>query len=252
MAETPVKPTPKSPEPVSHTPKVDGFKIKGKLKGSLKEVASNLRTLSFLEVAQEKEAVNAVYIESRDINKSPYLFSIIKIGEEWVEVLYSIPPEIAPRKRRLDVLRYLLNILSLVESVYSVDNKLVYQILENSVKEISESVTLEYSKLYTAYDTLKKDFDDVQKKYNRVSEENKALTTRNYDLKGKNDELLLRLKELEGMSDDALKSKLQEWIVEHNGEINVNEFAKTFKVEEGRIENVLNRLVSEGYLETLQ
>ncbi len=235
-----------------HMPKVDGFKIKGSLKGSLKEVADLLRTLSFLEVAQEKEAVNAVYIESRDINKSPYLFSILKIKEDEIEVLYSIPGEIAPKKRKLDVIRYFVNIISLIEPAYKMDNKLIYQLLENVIKEMGESVTLDYSKLYTSYDTIKKDLEDMRKKTSRLTEENKALTTRNYDLKNKNDELMLALKDLQSLSDDALKAKLQEWIIEHNGEINVNEFAKLYKVGETRVEQILNRLVSEGYLQATQ
>lgn len=233
-------------------PQVDGFKVKGSLKGSLKEVSDLLRTLSFLEVAQEKEAVNAVYVESRDINKSPYLFSVLKIKEDEVELLFSIPQEIAPKKRKLDMVRYLINIISLLEQVYKVDNKLVYQLIENSIKEMGESVTLDYSKLYTAYDTLKKEIEDMRKKTSRLTEENKALTTRNYDLKNKNDELLLAVKDLQNMSDETLKSKLQEWVIEHNGELNLNEFAKLYKVNESRVEQALNRLVSEGYLEATQ
>ena len=135
---------------------------------------------------------------------------------------------------------------------YKVDNQLVYQLIENAVKEMTESVTLDYSKLYTAYDTIKKDHDDTKKRFARTLEENKAFSTRNYELKNRNDELLLALKSLEGMSDESLKAKLQEWIVEHNGEINVNEFSRTHKVGEGRVEDMLNRLVSEGYLEVMR
>src|SRR3990167_5193063 len=103
---------------VQSQPSVDGFKIKGTLRGTIQDVASLLRTVSFLEVAPEKDAVNAVYVESRDINKAPYLFSILRIKEDEIELIYSVPPEIAPKKRRLDMIRYLLNILSLVENYY--------------------------------------------------------------------------------------------------------------------------------------
>lgn len=233
-------------------PKVDGFKIKAKLKGSLKDAAELLRTISFLEVAAEKDAVNAVYVESRDIKKNPYLFSILKIKKSELEVLYTIPPEIAPRKRKLDVIRYLLNILSLVEDVYSVDTKVVYQLLETAVKDLLDSVTMDYSKLYTTYDSLKKETDDLKKKVERLESQNEALMTQNYELKSSNDEMSLRIKELEGMSDDILKGKLQEWVLEHDGEINILEFTKIHKVAESRVERMLNRLVAEGYLEVLR
>ena len=150
------------------------------------------------------------------------------------------------------MIRYLLNIFSLVEPVYEVDTKTLYQLVENAVKELTSSVTMDYSKLYTAYDSLKKDVDDLRKKVDRLNDQNQALTTKNYELKSQNDELHIRIGELEGLSDDALKAKLQEWITEHNGSIVIPEFTKLYKVSDARVEELLNRLVSEGYLEVVQ
>lgn len=236
-----------------HPPQVDAFKIKGKLvKGKPKDLATILRSISFLEIAPEKDILNVIYVESRDIDKNPYLFSIVKIKEDEVEVLYTIPPEIGPKKRKVDVIRYLLNILSLVESYYQVDNKTLYQLIENAIKELAGSVTMDYTKLYTAYDSLKKEVDDYRKKVDRLTEQSQALTSQNYELKSQNDEYKLRVQQLEGLSDDALKTKLQEWISERSGAINIPEFAKLFKVSEARVEDMLNKLVNEGYLEVVQ
>ncbi len=233
-------------------PKVDGFRISGKLKGSFKEITAVLRTITFLEVAQEKDVVNVVYTESRDINKNPYLFSITRIREEEIEVRYSIPPEISPRKRRVDVIRYLLNILSLIEENYSVETRVLFQLLEGAVKELTSAVTMDYSKLYTSYDSVRKEADDQAKRVVRLKEQNAALTAKNYELKSGNDELRIRISELESLSDDALKAKLQEWILEHNGSINISEFTRVFKVSDSRVEQMLNRLMSEGYLEVVE
>ncbi|MBI5046786.1 hypothetical protein HZC07_03575 [Candidatus Micrarchaeota archaeon] len=235
-----------------HPPQVDGFKIKGKMKGEVKDIAAVLRSLSFLEVAPEKDAINVIYVENRDINRNPYLFSIIKISGGEMEVLYSIPSEIGPKKRRMDVIRYLLNVLSLVENAFVVDNKTLYQLVENAVKELTSSVTMDYSKLYTSYDSIKKELEDYKKRVERLTDQNKALSGRNYELKAQNDELALRVDQLEALSDETLKTRIQEWIVEHNGAINVSEFTKTHKVAEGRVEEMLNRLVSEGYIEAVQ
>ena len=238
----------KKKDEVKAEPSVDGFKLSGKLTGTFKELASTLRTLSFLEVAQEKEAVNAAYVESRDIKKDPYLFSIAKITKDNIDVVYSIPPGIGPRRRRLDIIRYLLNVLSVIEPYYKVDNKVIYQLMENSVKDVSESVSLDYSRLYTSYDTLKKEVRDLRLRVTRLRDENEALRNKNYELKTKNDELMIELRKLETLSDSALKTKLQEWIAEHNGEIDVNEFSRMYKVPERKVENALNELVSSGYL----
>lgn len=241
------KPTPQLNK---SSPGVDGFKLKASLKGKMEDISSALRTVSFLEVGAERDAVNAAYIESRDINKMPYLFSILKIKNDELEIVYTIPSEISPKKRRLDMIRYLLNILSLIEPYYKVETTSIYQLIENAVKEISEIVSLDYSKLYTSYDTLKKELDDTKRKLGRFTQENQSLTNRNFELKNKNDEVMLRLKDLETYSDDILKAKIAEWIVEHNGEINIYEFSKVFKVQETRIEQMLNVLMNEGYIES--
>jgi len=241
----------KPAQTIGREPTVDGFRIKGELTGSFNDITELLRTISFLEIAPEKEAVNVVYVESRDINKNPYLFSVIKIKKDEIEVLYSIPPEISPRKRRIDVIRYLLNILSVIEKEYTVENKILYQVLDDAVKELTDSVTMEYSKLYTAYDSLKKEEIDLRKKTERLEDQVEALTNQNYELKAENDELKLRLSQLETLSDETLKAKLQEWIMEHNGTINISEFSKIYKVSETKIEEMLNKLVSDGYLEVV-
>ena len=234
------------------TPQVDSFKISGKRRGQYRDMASALRSVSFLEVAPEKDALNVAYVESRDIDKNPYLFSIVKIEDDGISVIYSIPPNISPTKRRMDVIRYLFNILTLVEKLYEVDDKILFQLIEKSSAELLESVSVDYSKLYTSYDSLKKQVGDLKKKSDTLTEQNTELTSQNYELKAYNDELLIRLKELEGLSDEALKAKLQEWILEHNGEINVIEFSKVHKVTEKRVEEVLNELVNEGYLEVVR
>ncbi len=249
---TVTKPKP-GQQPESRSPQVDAFKLKGKLaRGRLKDLAELLRSISFLEIAPEKDVLNVLYVESRDISKSPYLFSILKIKEDGLDVLYTIPPEIGPNKRRIDVIRYLLNILALLEGSYEVDQKTLYQLLENAMKELTGAVSMDYTKLFTAYDSLQKEVDDYKKKVARLAEQNQALTSQNYELKGRNDELAIRVKQLEGLSESALKAKLQEWIAEHNGAISVTEFAKLYSVSEARVEEMLNKLINEGYLEATQ
>lgn len=230
-------------------PKADAIKLKGTLKKDFKDIVGVLRTVSFLEVAQEKDSVSAAYVESRDINKMPYLFSILKITTDEVSLVYSIPPEIAPKKRRLDMVRYMLNILSLLESVFSVDQKTIYQMIEVATKEMGEGLTMEQSKLLVAYDTLKKEHDVVGRRLERLNDENEALRRKNFELKEKNDELMLRTQDLETLSDATLKMRLQEWISDHNGEINIYEFCKVYKVSETRAEETLNRLMGEGYIQ---
>ena len=233
-------------------PQIDSFSIKAKKKGDYKKIAELLRTISFIEVAVEKNAIDVLYVESRDINKNPYIFSLIKLMDDKLDVVYTIPKGMSPTKRKMDVIRYLLNILTLIDDEYEVDDKVLYQLIEKSIADILDSISMDYSKLYTAYDSLKKEVVDLRKKADRLTNQNEELSTQNYELKSYNDELKIKLKQLQGMSDALLKSKLQEWITEHNGEINVLEFSKVYSISESRVEQMLNELVNEGYLDVVK
>ncbi len=242
----------KEKKELTRKPAVDSFKIGGKLTGSLKNVAKMLSTISFLEVTLESNAINSAYVENRDINGKPYLFSLTKITKDEIEVLYSIPPTIAPKKRRIDVIRQLLNILNIISDEYLVKNKIVYNLIEKAIKDIGELVNKKTAAIYVEYDTLKNE-NKILKKKTRVSEkEISELKRINYELKDTNNTLALKVQKYETPSDEALKVRLQEWIKDHNGKINIHDFIvvhlKGTNVAESRVEQILNELVTGGHL----
>ncbi len=230
-------------------PRVDGFKVFARMKGTLRDVDAKLRTVSFMEVVAERDCVSAAYVESRDIEKNPYTFTLFKFRSDSIEVLYTIPPGAAPKKRKLDMVRYFLNVLTALGSTYSVENSMVYQLLDAALREINDFVSLDYNKLYASCDAMKKDYEDMLRRLKRTQTELDALKRQNYELKMKNDELAVRLNKLEAMSDDTLKEKLEEWLAEHNGEINVTEFSRMYRVPEARAEEMLDALVRDGYVQ---
>jgi len=239
------------PEAVA-IPKVDGFRIEGRMAGRAEDIANALRSVSSLKVAKEKGAVSAAYVESRDINKNPYTFSVIRFDKDAVDVVYTIPPSVSPTRRRMDILRHLLNTLTLVSGHYQVDPKLLLQLLEQTVKEIDDYATNDYKQLYSTYDTMKSEVESLRRNYSLMKKQVASLSRENYDLKNENDELKLRLEGLQGMSDGVLKAKVQDWIIDHGGQINIPEFSRVFKVPEARVEQVLDELVKGGFLEIVQ
>ncbi|MEM4554774.1 MAG: hypothetical protein QXT25_02925 [Candidatus Anstonellaceae archaeon] len=235
---------------LSAEPKVGGFRIQAKRLKEPREIAEKISELSFLQMAIDKDSLVVLNVESRDIQKNPYLFSIIYFRPTTIEALYSCPPNIAPKKRRIDVLRHCLNLLTIADDAYKIEMKQVFQLVEASFADMIEYVSLDYDKLFALYDNLKTDFAVLQKKYNEAKEASASLSKENYELKTKNDELTLKLKSLETFSDTVLALKIQEWLAEHKGEINIADFAKVYNVPETRVEQMLNKLVTEGYLET--
>ena len=233
-------------------PRVDGFKIFANLEGTFKDVESKLRTVSSLETVVEKDCLSAAYIESRDIEKNPYIFAIFKFKKDSVEVMYTIPPTEAPKKRKSSMVRYFLNLITVVGNNYSIDPRLVYQLLDATLKEMQESISMDYNKLYASYDNIKKDYETSSRRLKKMAEGMDLLKKENYELRTNGDELTLRVKQLESMSEETLKEKLQAWISEHNGDMNVTEFSKFYRVPETRVEEVLNALVNEGLIQSLE
>lgn len=233
-------------------PTVDSFKIGGKLKGTLKDVAKKLSTISFLEIAVESSAVNSAYVESRDINNKPYLFSLMKIKKEEINVVYSIPRTMAPRKRRIDVIRQLLNILNVIDEYYEVESKTIYNLIERAIKDVGELVDKKTASMYVEYDTMKNESRILNKKLRVFEKEVEELKNTNYDLREKTNTMELKLKEYETPSDETIKVKVQEWLKAHDGRISIPDFVSVYlagnKMGEARVEKVLNELVTEGYL----
>ena len=229
---------------------VAGFRLTARRTKGTSELSAHFSELAFLEMSVDGDTLTVLNVENRDIQKNPYLFSIIYFRPAIIEVMYTCLPTMSPKKRRIDVLRHFLNLMTIAEDCYSVDMKQVYQLLEASVTDMTEYVTADYDKLYSLYDNLKTEYSSQQKKIKDLSDASASLSKENYELKSRNDELALKLKGLETFSDSVLALKIQEWLGEHKGEINIADFSKVYNVPESRVEQMLNKLVTEGYLET--
>ncbi|VVB99008.1 Uncharacterised protein [uncultured archaeon] len=237
-------------QPAASAPSVGGFRLQGRRTKSPQEISKRFSELAFLEMSSEKDTLSVLNVESRDIQKNPFLFSIIYFRPEVIEVNYTCLAAMSPKKRRIDVLRHFLNLLTIAEDCYEFEMKQIFQLLEASVADMTEYVSLDYDRVYSLYDNLKTDYSGQQKKIKELSEGNAQLSKENYELKSRNDELTLKLRSLETFSDSVLSLKIQEWLSEHKGEINIADFSKVYNVPENRVEQMLNKLVTEGYLET--
>lgn len=229
-------------------PFVEGFKIDAKMLKGREEIINAISPLQFLDIVETKTGIVAINIERRDIQKNPYLFSITYLNPDSIEIIYSYSPEESPKKRRLEVLRYFLNFTTLLEDVYFINHKQLYQIIDNFMSRLLEYTSSTYEELFSKYDSVKEECDRIKKQLIEVTSANEALRKSNMELKEQQNELLLRIKELETVSDDVLFSRIQTWLDEHNYEINISDFAKLNKVSEQRVEEILNKMVREGYL----
>ena len=244
--------TPSSPATaaVPAVPTVSGFRVAAKRTRMLPDISQRLSELSFLEMSTEKDALLVLNVESRDIQRNPFLFSVVSFLPNSIEAKYTCMPSTSPKRRRIEVLRHFLNLLTITEDCYVVKMQDIYQLLEAAVSDMTEYSSVEYDRLFGMYDSQKSESASMQKKLRDANDASASLSKENFDLKSKNDELTLKLRSLETFSDPVLSLKIQEWLSEHKGEINIVDFSKVYNVPENRVEQMLNKLVTEGYIES--
>jgi len=228
------------------------FKFNAKRKVTKEQILKLMERIPDAEIVDMKDSVAIIKIDSRDIDGAPYLFSILYLNPDSIEMMYTVTPEISMRKRQLELLRYTTNILALLKDAYDVDLGSYMQVLDIFLEEIREFATSDYEKIYTKYDALLAKEEELLKQIEKYKESNEKISKDLIELREERDELKLRISELEKFSDDALMLKVQEWVREHGNEINIGEFCKTYKVSESRVEQILNKMVREGYLETVR
>ena len=229
-------------------PLVEGFRIEARRIKDVDDIISALSPLQFLDIIKTQNSVVLVNVERRDIRKEPYLFSIIYLNPTSLEVVYSYVPDISPKKRRLEIVRYLLNVTTLLENVYFINHVQLYQVIDSILSRLFEYTASAYDEIFFRYDALKEEVERLRKVVKELQEANEKLGKANMTYKDNENDFLLRIKELESLSDEILMSKIQSWLSEHGYEINISDFARINKVSEARVEQVLNKMVREGYV----
>jgi len=229
-------------------PLVEGFRIEARRIKDIDEIIAALSPLQFLNIIKTQNSVVLVNVERRDIRKEPYLFSIIYLNPSSLEVVYSYVPDVSPKKRRLEVVRYLLNVATLLENVYFINHIQLYQVIDGILSRLFEYTASAYDELFSRYDALKEEVERLRRIVKEFQEANEKLSKANIEYKEKENDFLLRIRELETFSDEILISRIQSWLADHGYEINISDFARVNKISEARVEQVLNKMVREGYL----
>ena len=188
-------------------------------------------------------------IESRDIQKNPFLFFIITLKPDTISVQYSIAQDTSEKMRRLYVIKNLLGILSLITDLYYADPAGTYQYVDSAIDDMLNSLSQNYSALFNNYDSLFNEYRELKRLNIELTASNKNLTVQAAQLSAENRDLKNRLSSLETFSDESLMVMIEDWIDAHNNTIDLMEFSKTYKISPPRVEQMLNKMVSTGYIE---
>ncbi len=236
-------------EAVLEEPKISEFILSAKLLGTMAEIGQRASSLNLFEVRQENDSLILIDVESRDIQKNPYLFFIFTLKSTSLSIQYSIAKDTSERIRHLFIMKTLAGLLSLIYDVYQVDGKNFYQHIDSSIDSVLQSLSQSYSTLFGNYDSLLNDYRETKRLNIELTNSNKALVSRSSALNDENEQLKSRLKELESYSDQSLMVMIEEWIESHGNTIDLEEFSKTKRIPQPRVEQILNKMVSLRYIE---
>jgi hypothetical protein len=230
-------------------PVVYCFFIPAKIVSSLNDISLKLKTLNFLGVSQKEDSLVVYNIETKDIKKEPYLFYIFEFKKEGIEINYSVIPDISPKQRKLVITKVLLDILVILKEDVEVDSAKLYSFISSSVQDFLSSIPQNYETLFGKYDSLLESYKELQRNLLSFQNSNKMLSLKITELLEKNAELEARIRKLETLSDEVLMLKIQDWLQTHNGTIDIGEFSAVYKVPETRVEEILNKMISLGYIQ---
>ena len=230
-------------------PKIEELQLEGKLKTSFSEIRSKLSKLPFYDVGSDKDSVTAAKVESRNIDKMPYLFHIVKINSNNVDISYSIIPDTSESMRRAYVIKNLAGILSLISNDYEIDIPKFMQYTDSTLGNLIDGISQNYNLLYNKYDSLTTEYREIKRLNNELEASNKNITMQITQLSEENKELHEELDKLKKYSDEALMGLVQEWIEVHDNSIDTEQFAKNYTLSIPRVEQILNKMVMLGYLE---
>jgi hypothetical protein len=236
-------------EVTSIEPTIESIKLKGRLIGTFDAIAARLVSLQMFSIKSTQSNLTIIRVESRNIQKRPFLFMVFKLDKESIGIDYSIGFDSSVKIRRLYVLKNLIAILSLITDIYDADNTDLLQHLDSAIDDVLGSLTQEYSALFNNYDSLFNKYRELKRLNIELINSNKNLSVQASLLEGENVEIKDRLKALETYSDESLMAIIEEWIDSRGGSIDINEFANNYKITAPRVEQMLNKMVSLGYIE---
>ncbi|MCL4404810.1 hypothetical protein M1583_02375 [Candidatus Marsarchaeota archaeon] len=231
-------------------PKIAEFSLNATLTGDFQSIAQRFSTLQMFSIKiTEDNSLVLLSIESRDMQKNPFLFFIITLKPDSINVQYSIALDTSEKMRKLYVIKNLLGVLSLITDLYYADQAGLYQYIDSTIDDLLASMSQNYSALFNNYDSLFNEYRELKRLNIELTNANKNLTVQATQAVAENRELKAKLESLETYSDESLMVMLEDWIDAHNNTIDLMEFSKSYKIPLPRIEQMLNKMVTTGYIE---
>ncbi|MDE1822853.1 MAG: hypothetical protein KGI00_04360 [Candidatus Micrarchaeota archaeon] len=237
------------PEDEAIAIKVEEVEFEGKMIGTMDGIRGKVSQIPFYSAKSEGESLVIAKVESRNIQKKPYLFHMIIIKDSSVRLVYSTPQDSSISMRRALVLKNLASIMSMISTDYQINQAEFFQYIDSVMDSVMGGLSQNYTQLYNKYDSLLVEYRELKRLNLELSASNRNLSIQTAQLSEEEKGMKEQLDSLQKYSDEALMALVEEWLEVHGNAIDLEEFSKTYSISIPRVEQILNRMVSMGYIE---
>ncbi|VVB98382.1 Uncharacterised protein [uncultured archaeon] len=220
--------------------------LKARAHRDISRLEERFAELGFTSVDTEGGTLSLEKVETSDLKGRSHHFYRVQFYPNKLVFTYSLG--LNKKKRDLEALSTLMNVIKVAEGLYEVDAGDLHAPLAEVLNEARALVDSDSHATVQQLTELKEKYYSMEKKYKDLllsSEQNARILL---ECEKKRDEYYARVKELEGMSDDALMQEMFRCLKTHAGEVSVAQFAKSYGISSARVEEALEYLLQNGYI----
>jgi hypothetical protein len=179
------------------------------------------------------------------------MYILLNFTTEGLEVVYSIPPEVAnPRMRMLEVMRSLFTTVSLLEAkgIFHPDREDLYSRTVEAFDVVSSFADTDMLQLRYRFDCLLAEKSNLRTELRVLKNEKEGLNHQLVELEKRNEFLEDRVKRLESLTDTELDREIIRWVEDHSGRLQEDRFCESFGISGQRLEERLDSLSKSGVI----
>lgn len=220
--------------------------LKGRAVGNFPDFEAQFKELGFTVIALEDQKITLEKTETADLKgKSHHFYQAVFFPDKLI-FTYSVGQN--RRKREFEALVTLLNLIKVAEDFYEVDAGEFHNPLATILNEARAIIDSESYATIQQVSELQEKYESLERKYKDLvlsSEQNARILL---ECEKKRDDYYSRIRQLEAMSDEMLVQEIFKWLKTHGGEMSIRQFAKSYSLPTGRVEEGLEYLLKNGYI----
>jgi hypothetical protein len=227
------------------------IRINASMKGKTKDIYDALAAVGAKAMlVKTKDAVSLAYIESKDMKGTPQDFFIIDFRNSNIDIGYTISDKIEA-VRKWEVLSKAFPLINMALPYYDMDIGFMLELIGNLVKEMESMIPTGSRDVYIERDKLKSKLNETTALLNNYKHENEELTKKLYTVGNRLSSTEAKLEKFMKFSDEVLQLKISEWLKDHDGELDLKEFCERYDINEQRVVNAIQDMISSGYVKPI-